>query len=70
MHPNLPIPQVRLSLGERRFLLGAWLVIIAKCVFVHWAFVHWSVPLSAWWIILPTLVFAAVATALWVTHEA
>ena len=69
MHLNLHLPAVPLSRGERWFLAIAWMVIVAKCVFVNWAFQHWSVPLNANWVILPTLTFAAVATALWVSHR-
>ncbi|MCF3648325.1 hypothetical protein [Synoicihabitans lomoniglobus] len=69
MHFNLHLPKVRLSTGERWYLGCAWVLILAKCEFVHWAVAHWSVPIDAWWIVGPTLVFAAVATALWLAHK-
>lgn len=47
----------------------AWVLILAKCVLVWWAIGHWHVPLHPAWIVAPTLVFAALATALWVTHR-
>jgi hypothetical protein len=31
--------------------------------------VPWSVPLHPLWIVAPTLVFAAVATVIWLTHR-
>ena len=69
MHLKLHLPEVRMSRGEQWFLAIAWLVILAKCVFVNWAFQHWSVPMDANWIILPTLFFASIATLLWLTHK-
>ena len=69
MQLNHTLQLERLRLGERWFLFSAWLVIAAKCVFVRWAFVHWAVPFNAWWIVLPTLIFAVVVTQLWLTHK-
>jgi hypothetical protein len=46
-----------------------WAVILVKCVVIWWAMVHWSVPLHPLWIVVPTLVFAATATAIWLTHR-
>lgn len=69
MNLDLHLPLARLSRADRWFLIGAWLVIVAKCVFVHWAFGHWNVPFNAWWIVSPTLIFAGVATQLWLSHK-
>lgn len=49
-------------------MAAAWLLIAAKCVLVSWAIAHWHVPLHPAWIVAPTLVFATLATALWLTH--
>jgi hypothetical protein len=49
----------------RWFLGVAWLLILSKCVLVDWAIRHWQVPFNSAWIIAPTLMFAALATALW-----
>ncbi len=46
-----------------------WAVILAKCVVIWWAMLHWSVPMHPLWIVAPTLVFATLATALWLTHH-
>ncbi|MCC5025530.1 MAG: hypothetical protein J6386_23350 [Candidatus Synoicihabitans palmerolidicus] len=69
MHLNPPHSEVHVSPQERWFLAIAWVVIAAKCVFVSWAFRHWDIPLNAWWIIAPTLFFAAVVTILWLAHR-
>jgi hypothetical protein len=54
----------RLSPGQLALLVLAWVLIIAKCLAVPWAIEHWSVPIHAAWVILPTLIFAGVVTAL------
>jgi len=53
----------------RWFMAIAWVVIAVKCVFVWWAMMHWSVPFHPLWIVGPTLVFAALATGLWLGHR-
>lgn len=53
----------------RWFMAAAWAVIIAKCVFVSWAVDHWRMPFHAAWVVVPTIVFAALATALWAAHH-
>jgi hypothetical protein len=56
------------SKKARWFMAVAWIVIAAKCVVVAWAMEHWRVPFNSAWIIAPTLVFAALASVLWLTH--
>ena len=65
IHP-LHLDEARYPAKVRWFLLAAWAVIVAKCFFVWWAVDRWHVPFSAMWVIVPTLIFAAVATVLWV----
>lgn len=48
-----------------RFMVFAWLLIAAKCALVAWAVSRWDVPVSAGWVIWPTLVFGLLATGLW-----
>lgn len=52
----------------RWFMAIAWLVILAKCVLVWWAIGHWNVPFHPLWVVGPTLVFAGLATLLWLAH--
>ena len=52
----------------RWFVPAAWVVILAKCALVWWAIGHWNVPVHPAWIVVPTLIMAALATLLWVTH--
>lgn len=53
----------------RWFMASAWLLIGLKCVLVWWAIDHWQVPFHPIWIVGPTLAFAALATAVWLTHH-
>jgi hypothetical protein len=49
-----------------RWFLGlGWVLIVAKCAVVWWAMTRWHVPMHPGWIVLPTLAFASLATALW-----
>ena len=48
---------------------AAWAVILAKCVLVWWAVDHWNMPFHPLWVVGPTLVFALLITALWLTHH-
>jgi hypothetical protein len=53
----------------RWFMAIAWVAIAVKCVLVWWAVQHWHVPIHAGWVIIPTLVFALLASILWLTHS-
>jgi hypothetical protein len=64
IHP-LHLDEARYPLKVRWFLLGAWVLILAKCAAVAWVIDRWHVPFNAGWVIIPTLVFAALATVLW-----
>jgi hypothetical protein len=55
----------RYPVRMRWFLAGAWMLILAKCVLIWWAIDHWSVPIHPAWVIVPTLLFAVLATGLW-----
>jgi hypothetical protein len=65
---------VHIDLGQyparvRWFMGIIWALILVKCVVLWWAMIHWSVPLHPLWIVAPTLVFAALATVIWMTHH-
>lgn len=53
----------------RLFLAIGWVVIIAKCLAMPWLLNHWQVPVHPGWVIVPTLIFAALATVLVVVHQ-
>jgi len=50
-------------------MMIAWAVIAAKCTVVWWAMIHWNMPYHPLWVVGPTVVFAALATAIWLTHH-
>ena len=69
MQPHLQIDLAQYSPRVRWFMAIVWLVIAAKCVLVWWAMARWHVPFHPLWIVGPTLVFAALASVLWLTHH-
>lgn len=69
IHP-FHVDATRPVLRMRWFLGVAWIVILAKCVLVWWAMNHWNVPIHPAWVVVPTLLLAGLATALWIApHE-
>ena len=63
MQEPLTIP----AAGPRRLRLlleVGWAVIIAKCLAVPWVIAHWQIPVHPGWVIVPTLLFAALITFL------
>jgi hypothetical protein len=53
-----------------RIVMGVgWVLIAVKCAAVSYAVDRWHMPFRPVWIIGPTLVFAALATVLWLTHD-
>jgi hypothetical protein len=64
---HIEIPHYSRRMGW--FMAIAWLVILAKCVLVWWAIDRWRVPFHPIWVVGPTLVFAALATLLWLSHQ-
>ncbi len=69
MHWDLHLPRPELTSRDCWFIGIVWAIIIAKCIVVKWAVAAYAMPFNAWWIILPTLFFAAIATVLWVWHR-
>ena len=48
-----------------RTILAGWLVITAKCLLVIWAIDHWGVPFHPYLVIVPTILMAALCTAVY-----
>jgi hypothetical protein len=40
-------------------------VVVIKCFVVLWAIDHWTVPFHPYWIIVPTILMAALCTAVY-----
>lgn len=43
-------------------LLTGWILIAAKSWLIIWAVEHYHVPVNPFWVIVPTVIFAAVCT--------
>ena len=72
-HGRVNFP-VHIDVGQysrrvRWFVAIAWALIGIKCSLIWWAMVHWSVPFHPLWLVAPTLMFALLATVLWLTHQ-
>lgn len=50
-------------------MIVAWVLIAAKCAVVWRAIDYWHMPFHPMWIVAPTVVFAALATGLWLAHR-
>ncbi len=44
------------------FLGVGWAVIVLKCLAVPWVIDRWQVPVQPGWVIVPTILFAALVT--------
>ncbi|HWA25147.1 MAG TPA: hypothetical protein VG734_05680 [Lacunisphaera sp.] len=51
------------------FLGAVWLLIMAKCGLIWWAMLRWHVPFHPGWLVGPTLLFAALATVIWLAAD-
>lgn len=56
-------------LRVRWIMAVAWLIIIVKCFLVWWAVGYWHMAFHPLWVVAPTIIFAALATGLWLTHR-
>lgn len=61
-------PVARNARAERLILAG-WVLIVVKCLAVIWIIDRWSVPFHPYWIILPTILLAALGTAVYYWRE-
>jgi len=52
--------------GLERLLWWGWALIVIKSLLVWWACAHYPVPFHPLWIVLPTVAFATLCTALYV----
>jgi hypothetical protein len=48
-----------------QLILAGWLLIVVKCFVVIWAISHWDVPIHPYWILVPTILMAALCTAVY-----
>jgi fatty acid desaturase len=48
-----------------RLILISWILIAIKSGLIWWACAKYAVPISPWWVILPTVVMAGLCTAIY-----
>jgi len=48
-----------------RQLVWSWVIIAIKSVLVTWAIRHYAIPFSPLWVIVPTVLFAALYTGVY-----
>jgi hypothetical protein len=53
----------------KRLLWIFWGVILVKCAFIWWLMRHYHVPIHPLWVVVPTLMFAALITAVYVWRD-
>lgn len=52
-----------------RFLAACWVLIAAKVVVLPWLVARYHMPFNPLWVIAPTLVFAALGTAVYLLRD-
>jgi hypothetical protein len=50
-------------------LIVGWILILAKCLAAPSIIAHWEIPVHPAWVIIPTLIMAALVTVLAWTHD-
>ena len=53
------------NLAVERLIFAGWLLIVIKCFVIIWAINYWAVPVHPYWIIVPTILMAALGTAVY-----
>ncbi len=69
MHIPLHVDLTQYSRRVRWLMAILWAIIVAKCIVVRWAVGHWQMPVHPLWIVAPTIIFAGLASILWLTHH-
>jgi hypothetical protein len=71
-HPRevVPAPTDEERLARRRrkmdnVIVFCWGLIVAKSVFVIWAVHRYQIPFSPLWVVVPTILFATLATGVY-----
>lgn len=56
--------------GFLRWVLWVfWALILLKCGLAQWAIARWEMPVSAFWVWFPTLLFAALCTIVLLSRD-
>jgi hypothetical protein len=57
------------NLKLERLLWWGWFLILIKSVVIWWACTHYPVPFHPAWIVLPTIAFAVLVTAVYLSRR-
>ena len=57
------------SRRSEQWIIWGWVLIAAKCAAVWWACHAYPVPIHPLWLIIPTVVFGLLATALYIWRD-
>ena len=52
-----------------QWILAGWMLITVKSFAVIWAIDHWRVPVNPLWVIVPTVMMAALCTAVYLRRR-
>lgn len=52
-----------------RVIAVCWVIILIKSFAVIWLFDHYRVPVNALWVVAPTIIFAALCTAVYLLRD-
>ncbi len=63
------VKEQRPAAGFDRVLVLFWGLMLSKCLFSTWAVGYWDMPVSSFWVWLPSLVFGTVCTVLYRYRE-
>jgi hypothetical protein len=66
VHVNHKSPR---NLRVERILTFGWVLIVVKSLAVVWLFDRYHVPVNVLWVIAPTVVFAALCTAVYLLRD-
>ncbi len=52
-----------------RWIVAGWVLIALKCVLLWWAIDAYQVPIHPLWLVVPTVAFGLLATALYIWRD-
>jgi len=63
-----PPREVRNRRAER-WIVGGWMLILAKCTAMWWLIQTYQIPINPLWLIGPTVAFGLLATAIYIWRD-
>ena len=66
---GLPLEREPRSPRSERWIVAGWVLIALKCVLLTWAINAYQVPIHPLWLVVPTVAFGLLATALYIWRD-